>query len=129
MTLLDISIQSRVIIGICAMTVLFTGFIIAFISNQRKKLQYHKSQQALHLEQQERLKEENVLLEQRVRERTMQLTEHAEALQKALQELRLSQARLIQKEKLASLGELTAGVAHEIQNPLNFVLNFGAVNL
>src|SRR5947207_113608 len=49
-------------------------------------------------------------------------------LQKTLAELKATQAQLIQSEKMASLGELTAGIAHEIQNPLNFVNNFSEVN-
>ena len=61
-------------------------------------------------------------LEQRVSERTDQLNQ-------SLQALRATQAQLIHQEKLASLGELTAGIAHEIQNPLNFVTNFSEVSL
>jgi signal transduction histidine kinase len=51
-----------------------------------------------------------------------------EVLQRTLSDLRTTQAQLIQSEKLASLGELTAGIAHEIQNPLNFVNNFAEVS-
>ena len=51
-----------------------------------------------------------------------------ETLQNTLNELKLTQEQLVQSEKMASLGELTAGIAHEIQNPLNFVNNFSEVN-
>jgi signal transduction histidine kinase len=56
------------------------------------------------------------------------LIKQKEKLQKTLDELKSTQSQLIQSEKMASLGELTAGIAHEIQNPLNFVNNFSEVN-
>src|SRR5207248_4283902 len=64
---------------------------------------------------------ENVRLFEQVQERTKELS-------KSLEELRAAQDRLVQTEKLASLGQLTAGIAHEIKNPLNFVNNFSALS-
>ena len=65
---------------------------------------------------------ENVRLFNEVQERTRELS-------KSLGDLRAAQDRLIQTEKLASLGQLTAGIAHEIKNPLNFVNNFSALSV
>ncbi|WP_336517150.1 sensor histidine kinase [Pollutibacter soli] len=56
------------------------------------------------------------------------ITDQKLLLEQTLNELKAAQDQLIQKEKMASLGELTAGIAHEIQNPLNFVNNFSEVN-
>src|SRR5688572_26090469 len=59
----------------------------------------------------------------------MQVTTRTEELNRSLNDLKAAQAQLIQSEKMASLGELTAGIAHEIQNPLNFVNNFSEVKI
>ncbi|MCK9412346.1 MAG: ATP-binding protein [Prolixibacteraceae bacterium] len=69
-----------------------------------------------------------VELEALVSERTAELTKQKVELEQALEVLRDTQSQLIQSEKMASLGELTAGIAHEIQNPLNFVNNFSEVS-
>jgi two-component system NtrC family sensor kinase len=71
----------------------------------------------------------NQELDRLVAERTAALTMQKEELEKALEQLKVTQQQLIQSEKLASLGELTAGIAHEIQNPLNFVNNFSDVSM
>lgn len=72
-------------------------------------------------EKQEILKNQNVVLEQQVTERTS-------ALKKSLDDLKETQSQLVHSEKMASLGALVAGIAHEIKNPLNFVNNFAEVN-
>jgi signal transduction histidine kinase len=72
-----------------------------------------------------------ILLEETIEELELKrkaIEETNAALTKSLEELKAAQAQLIQSEKMASLGELTAGIAHEIQNPLNFVNNFSEVS-
>ena len=78
---------------------------------------------------------EKRLLEEKVNARTKEVMEQKEeiasqrdSIQQALDDLKSTQSQLVQREKMASLGELTAGIAHEIQNPLNFVNNFSEVN-
>jgi two-component system NtrC family sensor kinase len=68
-------------------------------------------------------------LEALVKERTVELSKQKNELEEIVEELKATQNQLIQSEKMASLGELTAGIAHEIQNPLNFVNNFSDVSM
>lgn len=73
-------------------------------------------------EKQEMLASQNATLEKQVQERTHELS-------RSLQNLTATQSQLIHSEKMASLGELTSGIAHEIQNPLNFINNFSELNM
>lgn len=73
------------------------------------------------LENERLVREQNVVLEQKVEERTEELTASNVSLQETLLHLKETQSQLVEAEKMASLGQLTAGVAHEINNPINFV--------
>ncbi len=87
-------------------------YLLAFLAALRFLFKWRESS----------IEREKDILEKKVKHRTEQLN-------KSLEDLKSTQAQLIQSEKMASLGELTAGIAHEIQNPLNFVNNFSEVNL
>lgn len=72
-------------------------------------------------EAKESLEEYNHTLEEKVQERTQEINDKNHCLQEALQELQRTQIQLIQSEKMSSLGQMVAGIAHEINNPINFI--------
>ncbi len=91
--------------------------------NILKKEKSESQEQALRvsLENERIVKEQNIVLEEKVSERTADLENTNSKLNTAISELKETQSQLVQAEKMASLGQLTAGVAHEINNPINFV--------
>jgi signal transduction histidine kinase len=97
-----------------------------------KKVENDFSITEFKLERTEKVKRTTaILLEETIQELELKrktVEDTNTALQNSLEELKATQAQLIQSEKMASLGELTAGIAHEIQNPLNFVNNFSEVS-
>ncbi|MCE7060439.1 sensor histidine kinase [Dyadobacter sp. CY343] len=102
-------------------------FFIWFYARKQMKVLQKEREDRLREEQASKAQKES--LEYLVSERTYELTLQKEELQKTIEELKSTQNQLIQSEKMASLGELTAGIAHEIQNPLNFVNNFSEVSV
>jgi len=108
------------------MILLFTWVLFKRYDQQRKEI----SQQQLDKERlaKEKEIERSNLIEQQKIELEKTVEERTAELKQSLNHLQATQSQLIQSEKMASLGELTAGIAHEIQNPLNFVNNFSEVN-
>jgi two-component system, NtrC family, sensor kinase len=105
--------------GLCWLVFWFVRVLIMRYDMLRKE----NAQQAINQE-----KERSQLIAAQKIQLEIDVANRTAELKKSLEELKATQTQLIQSEKMASLGELTAGIAHEIQNPLNFVNNFSEVS-
>lgn len=101
------------------------SFALADRINIMKREKVESQAKALEtLKENERIvREQNVVLEGKVKERTLELEQTNEELSTTLTDLKETQSQLVDAEKMASLGQLTAGIAHEINNPINFVVS------
>lgn len=106
-----------------ALEVVLLSFALADKINILRKEREESQAQAMEaLEENARIvREQNVILETKVSERTVELRKSNEDLSRAMKELQDAESQLVESEKMASLGQLTAGIAHEINNPINFV--------
>jgi len=109
-------------IGSACEIVLLSFALADKINIFRKEKEVSQAQAMEALQENERIvREQNVMLEAKVTERTQELEVANDGLNVALTELKDAQSQLVESEKMASLGQLTAGIAHEINNPINFV--------
>lgn len=108
--------------GTCAEAILLS-FALADKINTYKKEKEISQAEALEVirEKEQFVREQNVILESKVKERTQRLEQTNLELNEAMQNLKVAESQLVHAEKMASLGQLTAGIAHEINNPINFV--------
>ncbi len=103
-----------------------------FNSDRLKLLNILTSQAAISLENAllyQKSKNYSNILEETVTQRTQELKDKNEILEQTLEKLTITQKQMIAQEKLASLGSLTAGISHELKNPLNFINNFSDISL
>jgi two-component system NtrC family sensor kinase len=106
-----------------ALEVMLLSFALADKINILKKEKEASQEEALRisLENEKLILEQNFELEKKVNARTAELQRTNDALENTLNELKDAQSQLVESEKMAGLGQLTAGIAHEINNPINFV--------
>ena len=114
------------IISLTTIFLIFPLSLLVYVVLRFREMIIEEKQNSLSLiklteEKKKILEDQNLELEKKVEVRTSELNQ-------SLEDLKSTQSQLIHAEKMASLGELTAGIAHEIQNPLNFVNNFSEVS-
>src|SRR5690606_23577029 len=109
-------------IGSALESILLSFALADKINILRKEKEDSQAQALAALQENARIiREQNTFLETKVNERTMELKISNQELNKTLNELKEKEMQLVESEKMASLGQLTAGIAHEINNPINFV--------
>ncbi len=114
--------NNSILFGSSIETALLSFALADKINTYRKEKEESQAEALRASEENERIiREQNQVLEVRVTERTLELKESNEQLNDTLVELKDAQAKMVESEKMASLGQLTAGIAHEINNPINFV--------
>jgi two-component system NtrC family sensor kinase len=104
----------------------FPVSLMVYVGMRFKEILKEVQKNALEVVQLSEEKKEQAINQQKILE--LEVARQTVELRTSLEHLKSTQSQLIQSEKMASLGELTAGIAHEIQNPLNFVNNFSEVN-
>ncbi|MBG6234414.1 signal transduction histidine kinase [Pedobacter sp. CAN_A7] len=115
-------INNAILIGSGLEAVLLSFALADRINILKKEKEYSQADALRILTENEKLvREQNVLLEQKVKERTEDLEKANITLNTAIVDLKEAQSQLVDAEKMAGLGQLTAGIAHEINNPINFV--------
>ncbi|TDS17670.1 sensor histidine kinase [Sphingobacterium paludis] len=117
----DFTSNAVQIASVIEMALLSFGLAYSINMLKQEKEMSQARELAISLENERLIREQNAFLESKVEERTVELRSSNESLRDTLQHLKETQSQLVEAEKMASLGQLTAGVAHEINNPINFV--------